>query len=67
MAVHAALDAVEQVGSCDPGLVAIEARRVAEGSRTTAIGPGRGELTGWSRPLPVLAGYDALLRAGSDR
>jgi len=67
VAVHAALDAVEQVGSCDPGLVAIEARRVAEGGRTTAIGPGRGELTGWSRPMPVLGGYDALLQTGTVR
>ncbi len=31
IAVHAALDAVERVGSLDPGLVAIEARRVADG------------------------------------
>ena len=68
VALHAALDAVEHIGSADPALVAIEARRIADGRGTTAVtvdpgGPGRG----WSRPVPVLAGYDALLGSGSER
>ena len=35
--VHAALDAVERIGSVDPALVAIEARRIADGRRTAAV------------------------------
>ena len=67
IAVHAALDTVEQVGSCDPGLVAIEARRVADGRGGTASGPDPAERQGWSRPVPTLGGYDALLPTGSTR
>jgi hypothetical protein len=68
IAVHAALDTVERMGSADPDLVAIEARRIAEGRGTTAVtvdraDPGRG----WSRPVPTLEGYDALLAAGGAR
>ena len=37
IAVHAALDAVERVGSTDPALVAIEARRIADGRREAAV------------------------------
>jgi hypothetical protein len=66
VAVHAALDAVERVGSHDPGLVAIEARRISDGRGTTAVTVDPGERTGWSRPVPTLAGYDAIL-AGSAR
>ena len=56
VAVHAALDAVERVGSADPALVAIEARRIADGRRERAVverpalqalrppGPGPGRL-----------------------
>ena len=61
VAVHAALDAVERVGSCDPALVAIEARRVADGRGQTAVAADTAARRGWSRPVPVLAGYDALL------
>jgi len=67
VALHAALDTVEQLGSCDPDLVAIEARRIAEGRGTTASAADPGERRGWSRPVPVLAGYDALLMAGGAR
>jgi transposase len=67
IAVHAALDAVERLGSCDPALVAIEARRIADGRGTTAVTPDHSERAGWSRPLPALAGYDALLGTGSTR
>jgi transposase len=62
VAVHAALDAVERVGSCDPDLVAIEARRIADRRGTTAVTTDRSDpVRGWSRPVPVLAGYDALI------
>ena len=67
IAVHAALEAVEQVRSCDPGLVAIEARRIADGRGRTAMTTDPHERTGWSRPGPVLAGYDALLGVGIAR
>ena len=67
IAVHAALDAVERVHSADPALVAIEARRIADGRGQTAVTPDRTDRAGWTRPVPVLAGYDALLRTGTDR
>ena len=65
IAVHAALDAVERVGSADPALVAIEARRIADGRRPAAVVE-RPALRRFDRPSPSLAGYDALL-AGSTR
>ena len=65
VAVHAALDAVERVGSVDPALVAIEARRIAAGGRERAVVE-RPALRRYDRPAPALAGYDALL-AGSAR
>jgi len=65
--VHAALDAVERVGSADPALVAIEARRIADGRGATAVTPDRTDRAGWTRPVPVLARYDALLRTGTER
>ena len=65
VAVHAALDVVERVGSVDPALVAIEARRIADGRRERA-GVERPALRRFDRPAPALAGYDALL-AGSAR
>jgi transposase len=62
LAVHAALDAVERVGSCDPDLVAIEARRiVAHGRSTVTVTDRPGPVPGWSRSVPALAGYDALI------
>ena len=65
VAVHAALDAVERVGSVNPALVAIEARRIADGRRERAVVE-RPALRRYDRPTPALAGYDALL-AGSAR
>ena len=65
VAVHAALDAVERVGSVNPALVAIEARRIADGRRERAVVE-RPALRRFDRPAPALAGYDALL-AGSAR
>jgi hypothetical protein len=67
VAVHAALDTVERMGSCDPGLVAIEARRIADGRGTTAVTVDRADRRGWSRPVPVLDGYDALIGSGAAR
>lgn len=67
IAVHAALDAVERIRSADPALVAIEARRIADGRGQTAVTPDRTDRPGWTRPVPVLASYDALLRTGTDR
>lgn len=62
VAVHAALDALERVGSVDPDLVAIEARRIVAHGRTTATVADRtGPVPGWNRPVPALAGYDALI------
>ena len=63
ISVHAALDAVERVGSVDPALVAIETRRIADRRRTPAVVE-RPMLRRFDRPAPSLAGYDALL-AGS--
>jgi len=67
IAVHAALDTVERIRSADPALVAIEARRIADGRGQTAVTPDRTDRAGWTRPVPVLASYDALLRTGTDR
>ena len=65
IAVHAALDAVERVGSADPALVAIEARRIADGRRERAVVE-RPALRRFDRPAPNLAVHAALL-AGSPR
>ncbi len=68
VAVHAALDTVERIGSCDPHLVAIEARRIVDGRGATAVTADRSDAgRGWSRPVPALAGYDALLGSGAAR
>ncbi len=56
---------VERIGSVDPALVAIEARRIADGSRLAAVVE-RPALRRFDRPTPSLSGYDALL-AGSTR
>jgi transposase len=62
VAVHAALDALERVGSADPDLVTIEARRIADGRGPTGtVSERAAPVRGWSRPVPALAGYDALL------
>ena len=59
-AVLAALAAANSSGSIDPALVAIEARRLAEG-RASVVIPIRPTLTRYDRPTPILAGYDDLL------
>jgi len=65
VAVHAALDTAERLGAVDPALVAIEARRIADGRGPTGVVE-RPALRRFDRPAPSLAGYDALL-AGSTR
>ncbi len=61
MVIHAALDAVDRIGSLDPALVAIEARRIADGRGPTGIAVERAALRRFDRPAPGLSGYDALL------
>lgn len=65
-AVHAALDAANGIGSADPGLVAVEARRIAEGRGPAGAAVERPALRRFDRGAPVLAVYDGLL-AGSRR
>ena len=61
VAVHAALDVADRIGSIDPGLVAIEARRIAEGRGPTGAPVERSTLHRFDRPTPILAAYDGLL------
>ncbi len=66
-AVQAALEAVNDAGSADPNLVAIEARRISEGRRPTgSTVPAAGHLRRFDRDAPVLTVYDGLL-AGTIR
>ena len=66
VAVHAALDTANRVGSADPGLVAVEARRIAEGRGPTGAAVDRPALRRFDRDAPALTVYDGLL-AGNDR
>jgi len=66
VAVHAALDAANRIGSADPGLVAVEARRIAEGRGPTGSPVERPALRRFDRDAPVLTVYDGLL-AGTGR
>jgi hypothetical protein len=64
-AVHAALDAANRIGSVDPALVAIEARRIADRKAPVPVVV-RPRLEGAERPMPTLSAYDGLL-AGAAR
>jgi transposase len=64
VAVHAALDVADRIGSIDPGLVAIEARRIAEGRGPTGTPVERATLRRFDRPAPILTVYDGLLAGG---
>jgi transposase len=64
IAVHAALDAADRIGSIDPGLVAIEARRISDGRGPTGAPVERAALRRFDRPTPVLTMYDGLLAEG---
>jgi hypothetical protein len=59
-AVGAGIDAALGVGSTDPELVAIEARRLLEAPLAPVV-PIREALARYERPTPGLAGYDSLL------
>lgn len=60
-AVITGMNAALAVDSVDPAVVAIEARRAAEGSTTPALP--MGELARFDRPKPTVAHYDDLLEA----
>jgi transposase len=63
--VTEAMDAALGIGSVDPEVVAIEARRIEAGrpgADIVPIGTGARDV----RPLPRLEGYDLLLAAGSE-
>ena len=66
VAVHAALDTANRIGSADPALVAIEARRITEGRGPTGATVDRPALRRFDRDAPVLTVYDGLL-AGTAR
>jgi transposase len=66
IAVHAALDAANRIGSADPALVAIEARRITEGRGPTGSAVERPTLRRFDREAPLLSVYDGLL-AGTAR
>ena len=51
----------------DRGNLEHAARRLADGRGRTTATVDRGEHAGWSRPVPALAGYDALLGSGVTR
>jgi transposase len=59
-AVLAGMAAALKVGTVDPAVVAIEARRAAEGSPTPVIAIGVG-LARFDRPAPNVSPYDQLL------
>jgi len=61
VAVISGLEAALAVGSVDPAVVLIEARKTAEGSTVPALPIG--ELARFDRPKPTLNRYDDLLEA----
>ena len=65
IAVHAALDAIDRIGSIDLGLVAIEARRIADRRGPTGATIERAAIRRPDRPTPDLTGYDALIEGAS--
>jgi transposase len=62
--VLAGMEAVLQIGSTAPELVAIEARRVRDADLAAVI-PIEAALGRYDRPAPALAGYDQLLAVGT--
>jgi len=61
-AVLAGIDAALKVGSTDPALVCIEARRIIDTPPCPVI-PITQALQRYDRPAPTLGGYDTLLDA----
>ena len=66
VAVHAALDMANRMGSADAALVAIEARRITVGRAPKGSAVERPALRRFDRNAPVLTVYDGLL-AGTVR
>jgi len=64
--VAAGIDAALAVGSVDPEVVTIEARRASDHHRSAVVVPIT-QARGSERPAPTLAGYDDLLTAGAGR
>lgn len=62
IAVVAGMEATLAAGSVDPAVVAVEARRAAEGAPSTVVPIGA--LARYDRPAPALGGYDELLTPG---
>jgi transposase len=62
--VIAGMNAALQVNSCDPDLVAVEARRASHPEPVPPLIMPAGPILG-DRPLPSLAGYDQLLAGAS--
>jgi len=60
--VTAGIDAALAVGSVDPAVVAIEARRTVEDTAVVVVPMGEG-LNRFDRPAPSIAHYDQLLEA----
>ncbi len=60
--VSAGIDAALAVGSLDPAVVAIEARRTVEDTTAAVVPIGEG-LNRFDRPAPSIAHYDQLLEA----
>jgi hypothetical protein len=60
--VIAGIEAALGVGSVDPAVVAIQARRAAERTVATVVPIGEG-LSRFDRPPPTTARYDDLLEA----
>lgn len=60
--VTAGIEAALGVGSVDPAVIAIEARRVVEDATATVVPIGEG-LNRFDRPTPSIAHYDQLLEA----
>jgi len=63
--LSAGIDAALGVGSTDPAVVAVEARRLAGGAKVVALptpaDADKGVHTAFDRPAPSLDGYDTLL------
>lgn len=70
VAVLAGMDAALLLGSYDPDLVAVEARRAAGRHAADVppvpLPPGAGAAAAVVRPVPSLAGYDQLLLGGEE-
>jgi hypothetical protein len=62
-AVLAGLEGALGVGSVDPAVVVVEARRATE--RRSAIPTALPNLARFDRPAPVLDGYDKLLKGSA--